>query len=165
MCKALCQVHNFGIIHRDIKAANIFLDNSDQMKLADFGISRVLSNSRSKAYSQVGSPAYMAPEIVQGKEYSMEVDIWALGVITFELYTGRRPWKAKDQIGIYDAIISGNFANQPAIKLLKIKVDKKKLTNSQEIESRGFFIGLPTKKLNYKVVNKLSRLLLNISNI
>jgi len=62
-------------------------------------------------------------------------------------------------------IISGNFANQPAIKLLKIKVDKKKLTNSQEIESRGFFIGLPTKKLNYKVVNKLSRLLLNISNI
>ena len=64
MCKALCHVHNFGIIHRDIKAANIFLDNSDRMKLADFGISRVLSNSRSKANTQLGSPAYMAPEIV-----------------------------------------------------------------------------------------------------
>ena len=62
-------------------------------------------------------------------------------------------------------IISGNFANQPAIKLLKIKVDKKKLVNSQEIDSRGFFLGLPTKKLNNKTINKLSKLLLNINNI
>ena len=62
-------------------------------------------------------------------------------------------------------IISGNFANQPAIKLLKIKIVKKTLTNSQEIDNRGFFIGLPTKKLNNKTVNKLSKLLLNIKNI
>jgi CDP-4-dehydro-6-deoxyglucose reductase, E1 len=62
-------------------------------------------------------------------------------------------------------IISGNFANQPAIKLLKIKIDKKKLINSQEIDNRGFFIGLPTRKLNKKIINKLSKLLLNINNI
>ena len=62
-------------------------------------------------------------------------------------------------------IISGNFANQPAIKLLKIKIDKKKLINSQEIDNRGFFIGLPTRKLNKKIINKLSKLLLSINNI
>ena len=62
-------------------------------------------------------------------------------------------------------IISGNFANQPAIKLLKIKIDEKKLINSQEIDNRGFFIGLPTRKLNKKIINKLSKLLLSINNI
>ena len=62
-------------------------------------------------------------------------------------------------------IISGNFANQPAIKLLKIKLEKKELTNSQEIDNRGFFIGLPTQKISNKIVNKLSELLLNINNI
>ena len=62
-------------------------------------------------------------------------------------------------------IISGNFANQPAIKLLKIKIDKKKLINSQEIDNRGFFIGLPTRKLNKKTINKLSKLLLSINDI
>ena len=62
-------------------------------------------------------------------------------------------------------IISGNFANQPAIRLLKIKIDKKKLINSQEIDNRGFFVGLPTHKLNKKVINELSKLLLNIDNI
>ena len=62
-------------------------------------------------------------------------------------------------------IISGNFANQPAIKLLKIRINKKELVNSQEIENRGFFIGLPTKKLSHKIINKLSKLLLNIDNI
>jgi len=62
-------------------------------------------------------------------------------------------------------IISGNFANQPAIKLHKIKIDSKKLINAQEIENRGFFIGLPTKKLDNKNVELLSKLLLKIDSI
>jgi len=62
-------------------------------------------------------------------------------------------------------IISGNFANQPAIKLLKIKIEAKKLVNAQKIEDRGFFIGLPTQKLNNKNLNTLSKLLLKIDSI
>ena len=62
-------------------------------------------------------------------------------------------------------IISGNFANQPAIKLHKIKIDSKKIINAQEIENRGFFIGLPTKKLDNKNVELLSKLLLKIDSI
>ena len=62
------------------------------------------------------------------------------------------------------SIISGNFANQPAIKLFKIKYNLKELKSAQEIEDRGFFIGLPTKKLNQTKIIKLRDLLLQISN-
>ena len=60
-------------------------------------------------------------------------------------------------------IISGNFANQPAMKLYKIKFDNKKLTNSNIIDKRGFFIGLPTKKMKQKTLDKISELLLSVS--
>ena len=62
-------------------------------------------------------------------------------------------------------IISGNFANQPAIKLLNIKIRSGNLINSQEIDDRGFFIGLPTKKLSKENINRLSKLLLKIDSI
>ena len=62
-------------------------------------------------------------------------------------------------------IISGNFANQPAIKLLNIKIRSRNLINSQEIDDRGFFIGLPTKKLSKENINRLSKLLLKIDSI
>ena len=62
-------------------------------------------------------------------------------------------------------IISGNFVNQPAIKLYDIKFNKNNLKVSNEIDKRGFFIGLPTIKLNTKKINKLCKLLLNISNL
>ena len=60
-------------------------------------------------------------------------------------------------------IISGNFANQPAMKLYKIKFDNKKLINSNIIDKRGFFIGLPTKKMKQKTLDKISELLLSVS--
>ena len=63
------------------------------------------------------------------------------------------------------SIISGNFANQPAIKLYNIKFNKQKLNNSNEIDQRGFFIGLPTIKFTPKKLTKISNLLLHISKI
>ena len=62
-------------------------------------------------------------------------------------------------------IISGNFANQPAIKKYNIKFKKNELKNSQEIEDRGFFIGLPTKILDKVEINKITNLLLNVNNL
>ena len=62
-------------------------------------------------------------------------------------------------------IISGNFANQASVKLHKIKFNLRKLKNAQEIEKRGFFIGLPTKLLSTKIIKRLSNLLLHITNI
>lgn len=87
-------ISNKGIIHRDLKPANIFLRNS-QVKIADFGFA--LKSTDSKKYSSynVGSPIYMPPEALNDNKYSFKSDIWALGVIFYEMLTGKTPWRAK----------------------------------------------------------------------
>ena len=89
------QVHHYQIIHRDIKAANIFLDKNNSAKLADFGIARVLSTDTSKANTRIGTPAYMAPEMFDEKaHYGTPVDIWSLGVVLYQMHTLELPFKS-----------------------------------------------------------------------
>lgn len=95
MCLALKKVHSFDFIHRDIKAANIFLDNNMNVKLADFGIVRVLSNDKSRATTKIGTPAYMAPEIFDDQStYGLPVDMWSMGIILYQLHTLELPFKS-----------------------------------------------------------------------
>lgn len=83
-----------NIIHRDLKPANIFLRNKE-IKIADFGFA--VKNSDSKKFSSynVGSPIYMPPEALNDNKYSFKSDIWALGVIFYEMIAGKTPWRAK----------------------------------------------------------------------
>ena len=83
LCHALQYIHNKKIIHRDIKPANIFLNNLGQIKLGDFGVSKNLQSLK-MANTFIGSVDYMAPEVVEGKNYSFEADIWSLGVTFYE---------------------------------------------------------------------------------
>ena len=94
LCHALQYIHNKKIIHRDIKPANIFLNNLGQIKLGDFGVSKNLQSLK-MANTFIGSVDYMAPEVVEGKNYSFEADIWSLGVTFYELMTFNKPFKGR----------------------------------------------------------------------
>ena len=89
---ALEYAHGQGVVHRDIKPSNVILDlASGGLKLTDFGTARLLDKATTGTELMLGSPAYMAPELLAGKPADAASDLYALGVLLFELRTGRRP--------------------------------------------------------------------------
>ncbi|MEQ2160669.1 Serine/threonine-protein kinase Nek8 [Goodea atripinnis] len=91
---ALYHVHNKLILHRDLKTQNILLDKHQMIvKIGDFGISKILV-SKSKAYTVVGTPCYISPELCEGKPYNQKSDIWALGCVLYELASLKRAFEA-----------------------------------------------------------------------
>lgn len=80
------------ILHRDLKPANILL-HKDQVKLADFGFCRSLATEKDMAKTMVGSPIYMAPEVLFGKDYSINAEIWSLGCVLYEMLFGECPYE------------------------------------------------------------------------
>ncbi|XP_076308989.1 serine/threonine-protein kinase Nek6-like isoform X2 [Tachypleus tridentatus] len=82
---AIHHLHEHNILHRDIKTSNIFLTKDGLVKVGDFGISKMLTTRKGKAYTLLGTPYYISPEMCQGKPYNEKSDIWALGCILYEM--------------------------------------------------------------------------------
>ena len=95
LCSAVGYAHNNNVIHCDIKAANVLIDRGGHVYLGDFGIARH-AESDVTAMPGAGTPAYMAPEQIMGNTVSQATDIYSLGILLFELLTGRRPFRGTE---------------------------------------------------------------------
>merc|ERR1712100_69158 len=89
---ALEHLHQCGVIYRDLKLENVLLDKHGHICLADFGLSKYLPGDEDRAHTMCGSQGYLAPEILQGKPYSYEVDWFSLGVMMYELISTNNPF-------------------------------------------------------------------------
>ncbi len=101
------------ILHRDIKPANVFLDRDDNAKLGDFGLARSLDSMSKFAYTNVGTPFYMAPEQTNSKKYDERADVWAVGCLLYELAALRPPFHASNQLALAMKINAGRFERIP----------------------------------------------------
>ncbi len=108
VCSALDHAHRNNIVHRDIKPANIMILNSGLVKVTDFGIAKIMSMGMTQAGQILGTPNYMSPEQVKGRAVDGRSDIFALGVILYELVTGEKPFGGQNITTVIYKIINEN---------------------------------------------------------
>lgn len=118
VAEALDYAHQHGVIHRDIKPANIMLTKDQIVKVMDFGIAKMASSSRTQTDMVLGTPTYMSPEQIAGKKVDGRTDIFSLGVVMFELLTGRPPFTADNVSALLFAI-----AHTPSPSLATFRSD------------------------------------------
>jgi len=104
--EGLAHAHQSSVIHRDIKPANIIVNGKNTLKLLDFGIARILQTARiTRTKHTIGTPEYMSPEQHQGKEVDARSDIYAVGMLLYEMLIGKLPFKGSTEYTLIKAII------------------------------------------------------------
>lgn len=97
LCRALGHAHGLGVLHRDVKPENIMIRSDGVVKLTDFGIAQILENERLTVTGQLlGSPAYMAPEHVEGRPLDFRTDVFAVGIVLYQLVVGELPFRGRN---------------------------------------------------------------------
>ena len=101
ICQGVGFAHSRDVVHRDLKPANILVDDHDQVKIVDFGLAAAASSADSRLTKTgilVGTPTYMAPEQVRARTIDHRTDIYSLGILMYEIFVGRAPYKGEDHL-------------------------------------------------------------------
>ena len=111
LLNGLKALHDFKILHRDIKSANVFLFKGGICKLGDLNVSKVAR--KGLGYTQTGTPYYASPEVWEEKPYDSKSDVWSLGCVMYEMITLRPPFQAKSMEELYKKVMRGNYPRIP----------------------------------------------------
>lgn len=120
LADALTRAHHLGIIHRDLKPENVLLAEDGTPRLTDFGLARLERDDTrlTRTGTLLGSPAYMSPEALRGEELDARSDVWALGVLLFEMLAGQRPFPGESLTAVLMSIL-----NDPVLPLTQCRPD------------------------------------------
>lgn len=94
VCKGLQKLHGLLRIHRDIKSSNILVNMQGHVKIGDFGFAAQLTPDKGKRRTRLGTPYWMAPEVIKGKKYDYSADVWSLGILCYECAEGEPPYQS-----------------------------------------------------------------------
>jgi Protein kinase domain len=114
ICAGLAAAHDRGIVHRDLKPSNLMLDGTGKVRITDFGLAEIAANIQG-AEVRAGTPAYMAPEQLAGKEVTIKSDIYSLGLVMYEILTGKRAFEANTLPELIKAREEGKLTNPSAL--------------------------------------------------
>ena len=106
VCRALSYSHQHGIVHRDIKPANIVVKRDGTVKVVDFGIARIIDTSKTQTGVLLGTLTYMSPQLVKGERADERSDLWATGVVCYELFAGLKPFDGANHAAVLMSILS-----------------------------------------------------------
>jgi len=157
---ALESLHERGIVYRDLKPENIFIDTDGHVKLADFGLSKILQDGKSgRTNSFCGTREYISPELALGCNYGQKIDVWSLGILLYRLVCGYTPFYSRNQTRFElfqsiqdDPVIIPSQVSQPLgalISRLLEKNEEKRIT-LEEVKSHAFFETIDWNKLSNK---------------
>ena len=150
-------LHQNNVIFRDLKPENILLDSEGHIRISDFGLSKILENSRDKAYTLCGTLKYLAPEILKNKGYEKSVDWWSLGCIFYEMLMGHLPFKINGNVidpEVFEEKIKFNDNMNPLLvdlisQLLAVN-PKKRIgygdSDAKKIKEHQYFIDIDWNK-------------------